>query len=155
MRHPRERIPVLSLVRDSAFVSMLAKVLATGEPLKTRIHLPVTGDRAFEVQAAPLVASERSGVIAILHDITEIEFLERIRKDFVANVSHELRTPLAAIQGMPKLFSMGLSKMRRSTAPFSKPSRLMRFGSIISAPIFSPYPNWIRELRPRLFLRCL
>jgi two-component system phosphate regulon sensor histidine kinase PhoR len=96
---PPERIPVLSLVRDSAFVSMLAKVLATGEPLKTRIHLPVTGDRAFEVQAAPLVASERSGVIAILHDITEIEFLERIRKDFVANVSHELRTPLTAIQG--------------------------------------------------------
>jgi two-component system phosphate regulon sensor histidine kinase PhoR len=96
---PLERAPVLSLVRDSAFVSMLARVLASGEPLKTRIHLAVTGDRAFEVQAAPLVASERSGVIAILHDISEIELLERIRKDFVANVSHELRTPLAAIQG--------------------------------------------------------
>ena len=39
------------------------------------------------------------GAIAVLHDITEVEHLERVRKDFVANISHELRTPLAAIRG--------------------------------------------------------
>ena len=41
----------------------------------------------------------RRGALVILHDITGLERLERIRRDFVANVSHELRTPLTAIRG--------------------------------------------------------
>jgi two-component system phosphate regulon sensor histidine kinase PhoR len=51
------------------------------------------------VQTAPLDEAPRKGAIAILHDVTELERLERVRKDFVANVSHELRTPLASIRG--------------------------------------------------------
>jgi two-component system phosphate regulon sensor histidine kinase PhoR len=35
----------------------------------------------------------------VLHDVTDIQRQEQLRKDFVANVSHELRTPLAAIRG--------------------------------------------------------
>jgi two-component system, OmpR family, phosphate regulon sensor histidine kinase PhoR len=39
------------------------------------------------------------GAIVVLHDISELKRLERVRKDFVSNVSHELRTPLTSIKG--------------------------------------------------------
>src|SRR5436309_485990 len=39
------------------------------------------------------------GAVIVLHDITDIQRQEQLRKDFVADVSHELRTPLAAIRG--------------------------------------------------------
>lgn len=91
--------PVLRLVRDPDFLEMLRTVVASGESLKRRMHLTGADGRSFEVQAAPLAGASSSGAMAILHDITDLERLERVRKDFVANVSHELRTPLTAIRG--------------------------------------------------------
>jgi two-component system phosphate regulon sensor histidine kinase PhoR len=94
-----EGLPVLRLVRDPDFLEMLRMVVASGESLKQRMHLTGADSRSFEVQAAPLAGVSSSGAMAILHDITDLERLERVRKDFVANVSHELRTPLTAIRG--------------------------------------------------------
>src|SRR6185437_15659356 len=53
----------------------------------------------FEAHASPYSVAPHGGALVILHDITDIERLERIRRDFVANVSHELKTPLTAIRG--------------------------------------------------------
>lgn len=94
-----EGLPVLRLVRDPDFLEMLRTVVSSGESLKRRMHLTGADGRSFEVQAAPLAGASSSGAMAILHDITDLERLERVRKDFVANVSHELRTPLTAIRG--------------------------------------------------------
>ncbi|HSE90174.1 MAG TPA: ATP-binding protein [Candidatus Binatia bacterium] len=58
-------------------------------------------DRWFRVHAVSLRngTEQVSGSILVFHDITEIQRLETVRSDFVANVSHELRTPLTAIRG--------------------------------------------------------
>jgi two-component system phosphate regulon sensor histidine kinase PhoR len=94
-----EGLPLLELIREPDLIEMLKRVLKDGQSLNQRLQLSGPAYRSLEVQAAPLASPTRPGVIAIVHDITDLERLERIRKDFVANVSHELRTPLTAIRG--------------------------------------------------------
>jgi two-component system phosphate regulon sensor histidine kinase PhoR len=50
-------------------------------------------------RTAPVEVSPGRGAVVVLHDITDLRRVDRIRRDFVANVSHELRTPLTAIRG--------------------------------------------------------
>jgi len=54
------------------------------------------GGKTLEVYATPLEG--RTGVVLVVHDVTEMRRLESVRRDFVANVSHELKTPLTSIR---------------------------------------------------------
>ena len=55
------------------------------------------GGRAYLCSGGYLAS--RAGVVVILHDITDMKSVEKIKKDFVVNLSHELRTPLTAVKG--------------------------------------------------------
>jgi two-component system, OmpR family, phosphate regulon sensor histidine kinase PhoR len=54
----------------------------------------------------------------VLHDITALRRLERVRTEFVANVSHELRTPLTAIQGYLETLLGGALEERANARRF-------------------------------------
>ncbi len=90
---------LLEIVRDTGLHELLRDVLRDGESRKLRFKISAANARTFQVHATPLEMPSGRGAIAILHDITDLERLEQVRKDFVANVSHELRTPLAGIIG--------------------------------------------------------
>jgi two-component system phosphate regulon sensor histidine kinase PhoR len=58
------------------------------------------------------------GAIVVLHDISELKRLERVRKDFVSNVSHELRTPLTSIKGYGEALVSGGGQDPDTMRPF-------------------------------------
>lgn len=81
----------------------VARAINTAAGVTGEITLPAgAGDRVIELQAAPLRDAEGdlAGVVVVLHDVTRLRGLERVRRDFVANVSHEIKTPLTAIRGL-------------------------------------------------------
>ena len=90
---------MLSVIRDPSLLDLVRHVIQSGDPVTSRSQIAAAPGRSFQVRAAPLLTPAASGAVVLLLDTTEMERLERVRKDFVANVSHELRTPLAAIRG--------------------------------------------------------
>jgi two-component system phosphate regulon sensor histidine kinase PhoR len=82
-------------------------VLASGDAVKCKLQFNTEDASVFEAYAAPLAVPPHRGALVILHDITGLERLERIRRDFVANVSHELRTPLSVIRGYAETLLAG------------------------------------------------
>lgn len=51
-----------------------------------------------------------NGLIAVLHDVTEQEQIERDRREFVVSVSHELRTPLTTLRSYLEALADGAWK---------------------------------------------
>jgi len=64
-------------------------------------------ERILQVNVSPFQGGGAGGVVLVLHDISELRRLERVRRDFVANVSHELKTPLTSIQGFVETLLSG------------------------------------------------
>ncbi|OGL06407.1 MAG: hypothetical protein A3I03_09140, partial [Candidatus Rokubacteria bacterium RIFCSPLOWO2_02_FULL_68_19] len=93
--------PFLEVIRNADLFDLLEACRAAGGEMVSReLSLTTPVERVHEVHALPLrLGGEGIGVLMVLHDVTELRRLERVRTEFVANVSHELRTPLTAIRG--------------------------------------------------------
>jgi two-component system phosphate regulon sensor histidine kinase PhoR len=90
--------PLLETVRDTRLDRIITETLHTGESTRDEIAM---AERELEANAVPMKDDHgaTTGVVVLLHDITQLKHLDEVRKDFVANVSHELRTPLSILRG--------------------------------------------------------
>ncbi|HEX8925837.1 MAG TPA: ATP-binding protein [Terriglobales bacterium] len=86
---------LVETTRDPDVIAATNSARLNQQIVTVRANSVIPG-RSFSVTAAPMPGG---GAVAVLHDLTEIERVERTRRDFIANVSHELRTPLTSIQG--------------------------------------------------------
>jgi len=94
-QHTRLQAPVVETVRDPDFLRAVRSA-GRDRQVRTARAISILPGRTFDVTAAPIPGG---GVVAVLRDLTEMERVEKTRRDFIANVSHELRTPLTSIQG--------------------------------------------------------
>ena len=126
--------PVIEVIRNTALLGLIRRVLKGEEGLQTDIAMGFVQQRTFAITATPVQALEAgvagaavvvppvpekpSGAVVVLHDVTELRRLERVRQDFVANVSHEFKTPLTAIQGFAETLLSGAMEDSRSNRRF-------------------------------------
>ena len=82
----------MDLVPDESIWELFHSVYLTREPVSLHYQLPK--DRALWITIVPVMADdgECTGVVGLFKDVTDLERLEKTRRDYVANVSHELRT---------------------------------------------------------------
>ena len=90
----RLHAPFLETIREPDLLFSVRETIQQRQIHTTRAR--ILPGRTYEATVAPMLAGS---AVVLLHDLTEVERVEKTRRDFIANVSHELRTPLTSIQG--------------------------------------------------------
>ncbi|MBI3497391.1 MAG: PAS domain-containing protein [Proteobacteria bacterium] len=90
---------LVEVLRQPAVLAAAEATLAEGIGRMVEITLPAPVDLNFSIRISPLPGTGGGQLLVLLHDVTGLKRLERMRADFVANASHELRTPLTTLIG--------------------------------------------------------
>jgi two-component system phosphate regulon sensor histidine kinase PhoR len=98
---------LVEVLRQIELINTVRQALAGGKEVNGEVEVGTVRPRNFSATAAPVHDAGASDAVLVLHDITELRRLERVRQDFVANVSHEFKTPLTAIQGFAETLLSG------------------------------------------------
>ncbi len=115
------------VARNLELQQLVANVLATQKPQEDEIllHDNGGGDRYLHAHGTILrdAREKTAGALVMLHEVTRLKKLEKVRRDFVANVSHELRTPVTSIKGFVETLLDGA---------MHNPQELQRFLQIVA-----------------------
>jgi signal transduction histidine kinase len=100
----------MDLVPDRSIWEAFEGVVDSEEPRMFHYNLP--GERILWISIVPVMSDTDGcvGAVGVFKDATDIEKLERMRNEYVANISHELRTPLTSLRGLLEPLSDGMVK---------------------------------------------
>jgi two-component system phosphate regulon sensor histidine kinase PhoR len=94
----------IEAVRDYELDKPVRKCLRTKKPQQEYLDLRHRG-LYLGMIATPLATEP--GCLVLIQDLSRLNKLEMIRKDFIANVSHELRTPVSSIKLLSETLEEG------------------------------------------------
>ncbi|MGC8874791.1 MAG: ATP-binding protein [Chloroflexia bacterium] len=92
--------PFLEVVPHAELADLFEQASRRGEAVVGEIATADGRVRNANVSPIPEV-----GWVAILHDVTYLKELDRLKSDFVATVSHDLRSPLTKLRGYADLIA--------------------------------------------------
>ena len=95
--------PIWHAIRNQPITDALDSAIQNNSVVNAQVVLQrASSSTALDIYAASLRngRSEPIGAVLVLHDVTHLKNLERVRSDFVANASHELKTPITAIRAI-------------------------------------------------------
>ena len=99
--------PRMKVIDDKSVWDDFDSVIQSGEPMSRNMQ---ARDMILRLTITPIVDEIGSiaGAVGLFSDITQMERLERTRREYVSNVSHELRTPLTAMRALVEPLSEGM-----------------------------------------------
>jgi two-component system phosphate regulon sensor histidine kinase PhoR len=99
LRSSDRGVAITNFIREPQFVAYInSSQFESSTSLPASIH----NGRLLEFSAVMFGESE---IVVVISDITQINELEKVRKEFVGNISHELRTPLTVMRGYVETLS--------------------------------------------------
>lgn len=99
--------PFIETARDYELDALVRSAIATPEGGAARVITFGAGRVPLRAAAVTIPDGGDWAVLLLLTDLTEVQRLDQVRRDFIGNVSHELRTPLASIRALVETMGDG------------------------------------------------
>ncbi|BBD92269.1 two-component system histidine kinase PnpS [Staphylococcus caprae] len=108
---------------DDSIEKFIIESFRTEKVIYDQIEVDINNvhTKYFDVSCVPILSKSKKklqGMVVVLHDITNLQKLENLRREFVANVSHELKTPITSIKGFAETLIEGAKNDEQSLEMF-------------------------------------
>jgi two-component system phosphate regulon sensor histidine kinase PhoR len=112
---PINKNRLVDATRDPVINGAFRRAIEERRGVEERVEMAGRQLRSFQLNVSPL---DEDLAVGIFFDITRMERLERIRREFFANLSHELRTPITAILACSETLMAGAMDDRENSGRF-------------------------------------
>ncbi|MCC6382378.1 MAG: PAS domain-containing protein [Dehalococcoidia bacterium] len=99
--------PLIETARDYELEALVRRAAARGGHGESQTVTFGAARVPLRATALPIPGGGDWAILLTLSDLTEVNRVDQMRRDFLSNVSHELRTPLASVRALVETMEAG------------------------------------------------